>query len=169
MFIFISGSSESGKSLFAEKRLSEFESEKKFYVATAKISDLEMRERVQKHKLMRKDKNFITTECEKNLGKLKFPANSSVLIESLTTWLANEMFEGGNVEKIFDDFLKISSQCKNIILVSDYIFSDGAIYDEATEKYIKTLAELSIKFADEADEVFECFAGLEIKYKSYSE
>ena len=191
MFILVAGTSGSGKSLYAERRLSRFQSENKIYIATAKVSDEEMKARVQKHKLMRKDKNFITIECEKNLGRLKIPGNSSALIESLTTWLANEMFdfnlsvslrepppldkgrqplrqssfksEGG---KILNDFHKIKSQCENIILVSDYIFSDGVIYDEITEIYIKTLADLMIKFASEADEVIECVSGLTLSYKT---
>ncbi len=164
MFIFISGTSGSRKSLYAEKRLSEFSCEKKFYIATAKIYDDEMKERVEKHKAMRRNKGFITIEREKNLGGLKLPKNSGVLIESLTTWLANEMFDEGQPEKIFDDFLKLKEISKDIILVSDDIFSDGIIYDEATENYIKALAELSIKFSAIADEVIECFAGLILSY-----
>ena len=203
MFIFISGTSGSGKSLYAEKRLSEFQCEKKFYIATAKIYDDEMKERVEKHKAMRKNKGFVTIEREKDLGGLKLPKNSGVLIEALTTWLANEMFSSQDrplcqinltspllrgdksdnlapldkgeramkwrggltiIEKIFDDFLKLKEISKDIILVSDDIFSDGIIYDEATENYIKALAELSIKFAAVADEVIECFAGLILSY-----
>ena len=165
MFIFICGNSGSGKSFYAEKRLSGFSSEKKIYLATAKILDFEMSERVKKHKLMRQNKNFITIECEKNLDVITIPEHSSVLIESLTTWLSNEMFDGGKAEKIFSDFNKLKSQCENIILVSDYIFSDGIIYDDFTENYVKALADLTKKFANEADEVFECVSGLILRYK----
>ena len=164
MFIFISGTSGSGKSLYAEKRLIEFNCEKNFYIATAKIYDDEMKIRVEKHKAMRKNKDFITVECEKNLGGLKIQNNSGILIESLTTWLANEMFDNGQPEKIFDDFLILKKFSKDIILVSDNIFSDGITYDELTENYIRTLAELSIKFAGIADEVIECFSGLILSY-----
>lgn len=164
MFIFISGTSGSGKSFYAEKRLIEFDCEKNFYIATAKIYDDEMKMRVEKHKAMRKNKGFITIECEKNLGGLKIQNNSGILIESLTTWLANEMFDDGQPEKIFDDFMKLKKISKNIILVSDNIFSDGIIYDELTENYVRALAELSIKFAAIADEVIECFSGLILSY-----
>ena len=196
MFIFICGNSGSGKSFYAEKRLSGFSSEKKIYLATAKILDFEMSERVKKHKLMRQNKNFITIECEKNLDAITIPEHSSVLVESLTTWLSNEMFdstsqpqmrdthslsvcgevahevrrrgksgEGLIISKIFSDFNKLKSQCENIILVSDYIFSDGIIYDDFTENYVKALADLTKKFANEADEVFECISGLILRYK----
>ena len=170
MFIFICGTSGSGKSFYAEERLKNFSGSKKFYIATAKIYDDEMRGRVKKHQAMRKNKGFITIEKNFNLDDIKLPDNSSVLIEALTTWLANEMFAGKKInfdaaEKIFNDFQIFKAKCKNIILVSDDIFSDGIIYDELTEKYIKTLAELTKKFASEADEVIECFAGLPVSLK----
>ena len=171
MMILICGTSGSGKSKIAEDKLESFEDIKKFYIATAKIFDDEMLERVKKHKAMRAGKNFITIEREKNLGEINIPKNSSVLIESLTTWLANEIFDSDEtknsssvLEKIFNDIQKLKAKCKNLILVSDDIFSDGIIYDEATEFYRKTLADLMIKIAAEADEVIECVAGLQIKF-----
>ena len=169
MFIFICGTSGSGKSFYAEERLKNFSGSQKFYIATAKIYDDEMRERVKKHKAMRKNKGFATIEKTFDLGTIKIPGASSVLIEALTTWLANEMFEHGEkfsaAEKILRDFHALKARCKNIILVSDDIFSDGIIYDELTEKYIKALAGLTKNFAAEADEVIECFAGLPIRLK----
>ena len=169
MFIFICGTSGSGKSFYAEERLKNFSGSQKFYIATAKIYDEEMRERVKKHKAMRKNKGFATIEKTFDLGTIKIPGASSVLIEALTTWLANEMFEHREkfsaAEKILRDFHALKARCKNIILVSDDIFSDGIIYDELTEKYIKALAGLTKNFAAEADEVIECFVGLPIRLK----
>ena len=52
------------------------------------------------------------------------------------------------------------------LVVSDYIFGDGIIYDDLTENYVRKLAELMRKFAAEADEVIECFAGLIYNYKT---
>ena len=164
MMILICGTSGSGKSKIAEDKLESFDGAKKFYIATAKIFDDEMLERVKKHKVMRAGKNFITIEREKNLGEINIPKDSSVLIESLTTWLANEIFNSetsSNVlGKIFNDIQELKAKCENLILVSDDIFSDGIIYDDETEFYRKTLAELMIKIAAEADEVIECVAGL---------
>lgn len=169
MFILVCGTSGSGKSFYAEERLKNFGGSKKFYIATAKIydGDEEMLRRVKRHQAMRKDKGFITIEKYIDLGSIKIPGGSSVLIEALTTWLANEMFEGKKnfsaAEKIFNDLQILKAKCENIILVSDDIFSDGIIYDGPTEKYIRALAELTIKFAAEADEVIECVAGLNIE------
>ena len=163
MFILISGTSGSGKSSYAEDRLQSLTGEK-IYIATAKVYDAEMAERVRKHKARREGKGFTTIERSRNLGELEIPEDSCVLIEALTTWLANEMFEGGDCD-LFADFQKLKAKAKHIILVTDYIFADGIIYGDATENYIKKLAELTIKFAAEADEVIECFAGLIYNYK----
>jgi len=170
MMILICGTSGSGKSFYAEKRLADFEDSKKFYIAASKIFDSEMLERVKKHKAMRAGKNFITIEREKNLGGLNFPEDSSVLIESLTAWLANEIFDSnkpdGAAERIFNDVQILKSKSKNLILVSDDIFSDGIIYDDSTEFYRKTLADLMIKIAAISNEVIEIISGEKLIHSS---
>ncbi|MBQ9419375.1 MAG: bifunctional adenosylcobinamide kinase/adenosylcobinamide-phosphate guanylyltransferase [Synergistaceae bacterium] len=168
MFILIAGTSGSGKSLRAEERLSEFNSSNKIYIATAKIYDDEMSARVKKHQAMRRNKGFITIERPLDLGAIEIPEDSSVLVEALTTWLANEMFEGvgdSAAEKILADVHSLKAKSKNLILVADDIFSDGVVYDELTERYRKTLAGLMITFAAEADEAIECVAGVYTQLK----
>lgn len=175
MIILVSGASRSGKSLYAENRLSEFASSHKIYIAVSKIYDDEMIRRVQLHRERRKHKNFITLEKYSDLAGLILPEKASVLIESLTVWTANEMFTDNGVkkfdevcEKVYRDFLVLKSKCENIILVSDDVFSDGIIYDALTEEYIRTLAKLTCKIAAVADEVIECSAGLPVHYKIYA-
>ena len=173
MFILISGSAGSGKSHLAESLLT---GSKKIYIATTKIydSDIEMLERVKRHKLMRADKNFITIEQPNDLSEIAESCrDSSVLIESLTTLTANEIFcddvinnSDSVIKKIFRDIMNIKAISNNLILVSDDIFCDGIIYDDLTELYIKTLAELVKKFARESDDIIECFAGLSFHYKN---
>lgn len=171
MFILISGSAGSGKSFLAEKLLT---GSKKIYIAASKICDNEMLERVKRHKLMRAGQNFITIEKYNNLLEITESChNSSVLIESLTSLTANEIFDDDNIndsdsviKKIFDDIMSIKAISNNLILVSDNIFCDGVIYDGLTELYMKTLAELMKKFARESDDTIECFAGLSFHYKN---
>ena len=168
MFILISGASGSGKSLHAEEMLAKLQGSKKFYVATAKVYDDEMAERVKRHQARRRGKNFTTIERPRDLGALDVHPGSSVLVEALTTWLANEMFEGvgdGAAGKILDEVRRLEAKCGNLILVADDIFADGVIYDELTERYRKTLADLMITLAAEADEVVECVAGVCVRLK----
>lgn len=172
MLILISGSSRSGKSSYAEKRLQEF-SGIKIYIAASKVYDSEMKERVRIHQERRKDKGFITVECECDLSLLNIPEGSNILIESLTAWTANEMFRDDCInaseyvyviEKIYSEIETIRQKALNVIIVADDIFSDGITYDEITERYIKTLAELEIRIASCADEVIEIFSGMPYNY-----
>ena len=173
MFIFISGMTRSGKSRYAELRTSELgRGLPKIYVAAAEIQphDSEMLRRVELHRERRKGMGFTTIERYRNLGGLEIPEGACVLIESLTVWTANEMFTDSGVnhnagEKIYSDFMSIYRRAKNIVLVSDDVFSDGIKYDPLTEEYLRTLGELHVKLAAIADEVVEVVSGLPLKYK----
>ena len=173
MFIFIAGMTRSGKSQYAELRAAKLgKNSPKIYIATAEIfdDDSEMLARVELHKNRRKGMGFTTIERYRDLGGLVIPENSCVLIESLTVWTANEMFRDGNVnhnagEKVYTDFMSIYSRAKDIVLVSDDVFSDGAEYDVLTEEYMHILGSLHVKLAALADEVIEVVSGLPVFYK----
>ena len=170
MFIFIAGTARSGKSQYAELRASELgKSSQKIYVAAAEIRDDEMRRRAELHRERRKNMGFRTIERYRDLGGLELPEDACVLIESLTVWTANEMFTDSAVnhsagEKVYSDFMKIYSKVKNIVLVSDDVFSDGAEYDPLTEEYMRTLGGLHVKIAAFADEVIEIVSGIPLRY-----
>ncbi len=128
--------------------------------------------RVKIHQAMRKDKGFITIEQPRDLGRVKFPAGTSLMIESLTAWTASEMFTADGVKdsghvagKILADLSVIRERVNDVVIVADDIFSDGGEYDSLTENYVRTLADLLRKIAALADEVTEIFAGLPITYK----
>lgn len=181
MMIFISGASRSGKSEQAEKICVKLAgANKKIYLATAQVYDDEMRRRVERHKLMRKDKKFFTLEKTHNLHEIlnsnMIGNNDTVLLECLPNWAANEMFIPDGIEnankninniklKIFKTILDLNLKCANLIIVSDDIFSDGIIYDDITESYIKLLAELHILIAAKADKAIECTSGLVYYFK----
>ena len=173
MFIFISGSSKSGKSSYAEERLESFSGSEKIYIAVSKVYDEEMKERVKLHQERRKNKGFITIERECDLGDLNIPEGANIMIESLTAWTANEMFRSECVYdsdyvigKIHSEIETLKQKAMNLIVVADDIFSDGITYDALTERYMKTLAELEIMTASYADEVIEIFAGMPYNFKN---
>ena len=172
MIILIFGTSSSGKSRYAESRLSELSGSPKIYAAMSEVHDAEMMRRVEIHRAMRADKGFFTIEQPRNLGLAKIPAGSSVMIESLTAWTANEMFTADGVkdcghvaEKILADLSLLRERVKDIVIVADDIFSDGGEYDSLTENYVRTLAKLLRKIAADADEVTEVIAGMPVRYK----
>ena len=176
MFIFISGSSGSGKSLYAEQRLIELSdlnlNSERIYLATSRIYDDEMKSRVLRHKIMRSGKNFITIEKSCNLSEININHNWCILLEDLASWTANEMFQDSEVKssefvsmKVYRELVNILERSGNLVLVSCEICSDCIKYDELTENYIKTLAGLHVKLAALANEVIEVNAGLIIRYK----
>ena len=59
----------------------------------------------------------------------------------------------------------LCGQVKNIVLVSDYIYSDAMKYDEETEIYRRGLAQLDRFLARIADTVIEVSVGSHIFHK----
>ena len=170
MMILIAGTAKSGKSRYAETRLDNLSGSPKIYMAMSKIIDDEMRERVKNHQTIRAGKGFVTVE---GFVIDEVPRDSAVLIESLTAWTANEMFNDNGavnrnvvVKKIFGDILRLRERADDVVIVSDDIFSDGGGYDALTEEYVRALAELTVKIAGTADEVVEVISGTAARLKS---
>ncbi len=172
MLILIFGQSGSGKSRYAEERLSKLSGKPKIYIAMSQVVDEEMRERVRNHQAMRAGRGFLTVERTMDLSSAKIPEGSSIMVESLTAWTANVMFADGEaklsghvVKEIFADFTALLGRVRDVVIVVDDIFSDGGGYDALTEEYVRALAELTVKIAGIADEVVEVIAGMPATYK----
>lgn len=68
-------------------------------------------------------------------------------------------------EEIGTGVRELEEKCENLVIVSDFVFSDGAVYDSLTELYIRLLGDLWKKIAVQADEVTEIVFGLPVKLK----
>ena len=169
MKIFISGGCKNGKSYYAQ-RLAKAQHLKNmqepgslYYVATMKPVDTEDDERILKHRREREGWGFTTIEQPVDIEKmLGISGHShSFLLDSLTALLANEMFlSNGKIneqaaKKITGELLQITGTIKDIVIVSDYIYSDALEYDSLTEKYRKSLAEIDRTAAENSDVVIE--------------
>ena len=89
MIELVYGGSGSGKSEFAEKLILDSECENRFYIATMKIFDDEGKKRVERHRKLRGNKNFITIEetnesrnLEDAIEKIKKMSSSKNLEDS---------------------------------------------------------------------------------------
>ena len=171
MFLFVSGGVRSGKSEWAERAALVLSPDApRVYLATARVSDEDMRRRVERHRRARSGRGFLTVERERGLtGVLEsIPKGALVLLECLPNWAANEMFlEDGSVRGVHEvrgevlrSALALKDRVRDLIIVSDDIFSDGGHYDAAVEDYVRLLGELHVLLAARADAAVECAFGI---------
>lgn len=168
----IVGGSKSGKSDIAERISLELNENKVIYIATMKPYDDEDKKRIEAHIKKRYGHNFITIEKHRNISEVCASINEddTVLIDSTTSLLNNEMFDGNNINNdagnnIVDDLIKIMDKGCNTVIVSDYIFNDSIEYDQITESYKKQLALINKKLVQYCDKVVECTFGMQKEWK----
>ncbi|MCL2126458.1 MAG: bifunctional adenosylcobinamide kinase/adenosylcobinamide-phosphate guanylyltransferase [Oscillospiraceae bacterium] len=163
MRILISGGCKNGKSYFAQRLASEQGAHPLYYVATMRSVDSEDDARIERHRAERDGWGYITIEQPTNIEEIlsKCDHAGSFLLDSLTALLANEMFpsyenaNAGAAEDIILGLRRVLRETENIVIVSDYIYSDAAIYDPLTELYRKSLAAIDREAARLCDVVLE--------------
>ncbi len=178
MLVLITGGCKNGKSSKAETIAFELsKGENLYYLATMIASDNEDKERIKKHIDSRKDMPFLTIEKGRDIHTIfeKIPENATVLLDSLTALLSNEMFktsdDGGYVfgkeaaGKVLKDIEALNDRVLNLVIVSDYIQSDAVMYDEYTQIYRNGLAFLEERLCNLSDKAIEIAAGKEMLIK----
>ena len=166
MKVFISGGCKNGKSYYAQHLAKHQQNDggnPLYYIAAMRSADHEDDERIKKHRNEREGWGFTTVEQWQNIESIldSCDHNGSFLLDSLTALLANEMFSSDGAihtnasEKIMDGLFKIMRRISNIVIVSDYIYSDAILYDPLTEEYRKSLAALDRFVAKHCDVVIE--------------
>lgn len=170
MLTLVTGGSGSGKSEFAENLSVAYKSKNLIYIATMFPYDDESLKKVERHKKMRKDKNFKTVECFTNLKDAVIPENSTVLLDCISNLVANEMYlENGakdlTVKTIIDGVREIKDKCENFVIVTNEVFSDGIDYDAETMRYIKYIGEINKEIGKEADNVVEIVYSIPVYLK----
>lgn len=175
MIVFITGGAKNGKSSYAQDLAVQLaKGADHYYIATMIPVDDEDRERIRRHIADRDGMGFETVECGRDILSClpKVNRNGSFLLDSATALLMNELFvppdwqmdiQAG--EKCGDDMVTFAKSVKNIVIVSDYIYSDAARYDEITETYRRCLAAIDRKLAAVSDVVLELSAGNLIYHK----
>lgn len=121
----ITGGSASGKSAYGEQQVLECGASNRYYIATMRPWGEEGKARVEKHRSMREDKNFVTIECYTEFAKVRLDLDDSekrrgtpeddkmdldkerentkddrvVLLECMSNLAANELFEAGGTDE----------------------------------------------------------------------
>lgn len=175
MIVFLTGGAKNGKSAYAQNLTVQLaKGGKHYYLATMIPADEEDWERIRRHIADREGLDFETVECGRNILSIldRVDLQGSFLLDSATALLMNELFDPTdwhldlpNGQKCGDDIAALAQKVANIVIVSDYIYSDAARYDEVTLAFQKCLAEIDRKIAAIADVVIELSAGNLIVHK----
>ncbi|MFI3209238.1 MAG: bifunctional adenosylcobinamide kinase/adenosylcobinamide-phosphate guanylyltransferase [Eubacteriales bacterium] len=171
MVVFIIGGSASGKSEYAENlsvRLAK--EEPKLYIATMEPFGEEAKYRIERHHALRKNKGFHTREQYRNLEEIKEEGYHTMLLECMSTLLANELFAEEEtkehyLESILHGIETLKSRSEHLVLVSNKIFDDGVEYAEETKTYIRALGEINSRVSQEAEVVIEIVCGIPVIHK----
>ena len=169
MYILVSGGAASGKSEYAESLVLASSARPRLYVATMEVWDGESRARVARHRAMRRDKGFVTIEAPRRLFEAELPPGGVALLECLSNLCANECFgpEGfeGAYDRIWQGLCHLTDTCRDVVVVTNELFSDGVAYAPETEAYLEILARLNRAIAARADQVWEVCCGIPILQK----
>ena len=176
MIVFITGGAKNGKSSYAQRlavRLAQ--GGPRYYIATMIPVDEEDRERIRRHITDRDGLGFETVECGRNLPSCleRVDRGASFLLDSATALLMNELF---SQERNYEPDTEAAARCReelvrfvqsvaNVVVVSDYIYSDAQRYDVITETYRKALADIDRALAAVSDTVIEVSSGQVILHK----
>lgn len=174
MLHLITGGSGSGKSAYAEAQVLSAGAGRRIYIATMIPYGEEGGQRVERHRQLRAAKRFETVECYTNLGELKLPEDSVVLLECMSNLVANEIFEpqGAHektVEAVMAGIEKICERVRHLFIVTNEIFSDGIAYDAETTRYLAYLGKVNQAIAERADLVTEVVYGIPVQIKRSDE
>ena len=176
MIYFITGGAKNGTSSLAQDlAVAMARGSTHYYIATMIPADEEDCRRIENHIKDRDGLGFQTLECGRDILSLlqKVDRNATFLLDSATALLLNELFPDPTscemdvkaAEKCAEDLVIFAKAVKNIVIVSDYIYSDAARYDEVTEIYRKCLADIDRNMAAVSDTVLEVSGGNIIVHK----
>lgn len=163
----ILGGARSGKSRYAEA-LARNHKREPAYIATAEITDAEMRERIQHHREQR-GARWRTIEAPLDLVAALRQADglkAFTLVECLTVWINNLMYHGKDVAGEVERFCASLADVKgHVVLVANEV-GLGIVPDNALARRFRDAAgRANQAIAEVADEVVFIAAGLPMVLK----
>lgn len=169
MLIMILGGAASGKSEYAENLCMRL-SASKLYIATMEPYGEEALKRIERHRSMRKQKGFDTLEQYRELSEAEVKGYDTVLLECMSTLLANEFFTGEDYYgNIMNGIEKLRNSCRHLVVITNRVFSDGEAYGEETVSYMEALAGINRSLAALADVVVEVVYSIPVILKGGKE
>ncbi|EID44991.1 bifunctional adenosylcobinamide kinase/adenosylcobinamide-phosphate guanylyltransferase [Parageobacillus thermoglucosidasius] len=184
MIVFISGGVRSGKSRIAETYVQKLAAPESalHYIATARASDDEMKQRIAHHRKQRQKQavKWVTWEQPVQLDKLisVFTKNDVILLDCVTNWLANELFVDESwqketvcfdkARKMWETLQQLENASRALIVVSNELFSGGVPDDLGTYHFMKTLGWLHQQIVSSAQVAILAQNGIAVVKKGES-
>ena len=170
--VFITGGVRSGKSSFAEQYLMEEQATRNVYVASGMPVDGEMEERIQRHQDDRQSYpvDWITLEQPRHLENIVplIHKGDGVLWDCVTTWLANELYEG-NMDKVerelYETIDQLRQKAKVIVIVSNEVLDERISTYESVALYQQWIGRIHQQLVAKADEAYEMEYGVKHQWK----
>jgi len=158
------GGIKSGKSFNAEKLVLKISKKKPVYLATTEFIDSGMQERIDSHKLQRKER-FVTIEEPLKLYEVIQNKETCILIECLSMWINNMLYHKFSYEDMREELKRVLSLPQDIVFVLNDV-GRGIIPDNAlAREFIDISGKLSQLVANECDEVYNTIAGISTRIK----
>ena len=169
--ILVLGGARSGKSGFAQRLAQERGGEAVAYVATAEAKDEEMAARIALHRRSRPT-IWQTVEAPSRLPEsiIEHSRHANVLlVDCLTLWISNLLFETGDSEKVLDrigDLIQAieSADCP-VVLVSNEVGTGIVPENKLARQYRDLAGAVNQTVAQHADKVVWMVAGIPVKIK----
>lgn len=183
---FICGGVRSGKSAYAERWLvdeAQQNNGRLVYIASGLATDPEMQARIERHRQDRADQNWTTLEQPTNLEEV-LPAiqqGDYVLWDCLTTWLANELYEGWEtgtpclgqagcmeqkVQKLYATINTLLRTAEHLTIVSNEVLDELPSTYEETNCYRQWIGRIHQQLVATADTAIEMDYGLATYWKN---
>jgi adenosylcobinamide kinase/adenosylcobinamide-phosphate guanylyltransferase len=160
------GGARSGKSRYAEGLITA-RAPPWVYVATAQALDLEMTERIARHRA-RRAAPWQTIEAPDDLAAAvgAAPTGAPVLIDCLTLWLSNRMLANADIDAETERLeAALAGRSGAVVLVSNEV-GFGIVPDNALGRRFRDLqGQLNQRLAARADRVVLVVAGLPLIVK----
>lgn len=184
MILFVAGGTASGKSAYAEKRAAALHRQAVregfpdplIYAATLSDQSEASLARIRRHQAQRRAYPYQTQECFsiRHLRDLTDQSSGkTVLLDCLSGLVANVLFSGADGKEaamqLPELLQELGRTCRNLIIVSDLVFSDGIHYDAETETYIELLGICCRAAAAAADQAVEVVCGIPVITKGMNE
>lgn len=160
------GGAASGKSAFAEE-FTRSRDMRMTYLATSRVLDDEMREKVARH-AARRDAAWRVVEEPLEPGAVLagLDAGDICLIDCATMWLSNHLLEGSELTAAQDRLLAAIEATPAAVVVVTNEVGHGVVPDNAlARQFREAQGRLNIALAAQADLVVQVIAGLPLALK----